>query len=65
MAWGGAFVVIEGVALMNKKEGDTLSEHLRRWFSTMTDNGGWSAHLRKVVPLAFVIWLAGHLYKGW
>lgn len=65
LAWAGAFAVIEGVALMNKKEGDTLSEHLRLWFSTMSNDGGLGCHLKKVVPLAFVIWLVGHLYKGW
>lgn len=65
VAWGVAFAVIEGAALMDKKEGNTLSEHLRKWFCTMTESGGLSAHLKKIVPLTFVIWLVGHLYKGW
>ncbi|MFF3055009.1 hypothetical protein [Streptomyces sp. NPDC057909] len=34
VGWLAAFVVIEGKALFNKTEGDTLSEHVWRWFST-------------------------------
>jgi hypothetical protein len=31
IAWGLAFVVIEGVALFNSSRGDTLSEHVWAW----------------------------------
>lgn len=51
LAWGGLFVVIEGAALLNKKRGDTLSEHI--WFLRSRKVG------RFVVP-AFLGWLAYH-----
>jgi hypothetical protein len=39
IAWGLCFAGIEGVALANDARGDTLSEHLRRWFRTDTHLG--------------------------
>ncbi|HEY9416163.1 MAG TPA: hypothetical protein VIQ30_15485 [Pseudonocardia sp.] len=31
IAWGVAFAVIEGVALVNSRSGETLSEHVWAW----------------------------------
>jgi hypothetical protein len=40
IAWGLAFAAIEGVALTrDRREGATLSQHLRRWFRTDTHTG--------------------------
>ncbi len=39
LLWGLAFAVIEAVALLNDKKGDTLSEHFRLWFRTDTKIG--------------------------
>jgi hypothetical protein len=34
LVWGLAFAVIEGVALVNSRRGDTLSEHVWAWLGT-------------------------------
>jgi len=53
IAWLTAFAVIEGAALADKDEGDTLSEHVRKWFATHTRPG----------RLAFAaVWLG---FAGW
>jgi hypothetical protein len=61
-AWGLAFAVIEGAALRNDTRGDTLSEHLRRWFRTDTHTGRtiWLI----VSALFFVAWLIPHIAFG-
>lgn len=33
VGWLGAFAVIEGVALARDDRGDTLSEHVWKWFA--------------------------------
>lgn len=61
------FVLPELHALLNKQQGDTLSENIRLWLKTDTPGGGasWLA----VVSLLFglVVWLAGHIANvpGW
>lgn len=37
--WILAFAVVEGVAVVNDAQGDTLSEHFRLWFRTDTKLG--------------------------
>jgi hypothetical protein len=32
--WIAEFIIIEGTALLNDRDNDTLSEHLRLWFRT-------------------------------
>lgn len=65
LAWFAAFLLIEGWALFNRTEGDTLSEHVWSW---------WHVHDRRPtvlvvlarVPLAlFLTWLLLHLTFGW
>jgi hypothetical protein len=65
IAWLAAFVAIEGKALFNKTEGDTLSEHVWRWFGTakLTKPSGW-VRLRRFVLLAFMAWLSVHFLTG-
>lgn len=69
LGWLAAFCVIEGKALFNKTEGDTLSEHVWKWFSTQrtaTKQGqptGW-VRLRRFVLLAFMAWLSVHFLTG-
>lgn len=36
---GGSFAVVEAFALRNDMPGDTLSEHVRKWFSVHTKIG--------------------------
>ncbi|AFU61984.1 MULTISPECIES: hypothetical protein [Streptomyces] len=67
--WLGAFLVIEGKALFNKEKGDTLSEHVWRWFSTERtakaagQPTGW-VRLRRFTLLAFMAWLSAHFVTG-
>jgi hypothetical protein len=66
IAWLAAFVAIEGKALFNKTKGDTLSEHVWKWFATSKlDNKptGW-VRLRRIGLLAFMAWLSVHFLTG-
>jgi hypothetical protein len=71
LAWLGAFVALEGPALMNKTQGDTLSEHVWKWFATSRadmkkDNGkttGW-VRVRRVILVGFMAWLSIHFATG-
>lgn len=56
--WGAAFAVIEGVAIVNDKRDDTLSEHLRKWFSTR-DKAGRTVWL--VISGSFFAWFVTHI----
>ncbi|MEU9126595.1 hypothetical protein AB0D08_00505 [Kitasatospora sp. NPDC048540] len=69
VAWLAAFAAIEGKALFNKTEGDTLSEHVWKWFGTARDDrpqgqpNGW-LRLRRFTLLAFLAWLSVHFLTG-
>lgn len=56
--WGLAFAVIEGAALINKEQGDTLSEHLRKWFNTGSKAGRWAW---LVTAGVFFAWFVTHI----
>ena len=61
IGWLAIFAAVEGVALVRKAPGDTLSEHVWRWFAigepgkrpAMT---GW-VRLRRFALLAGLAWL--------
>lgn len=67
LAWLGAFGVIEGLALANKRQNDTLSEHIWRWFATQSDGPakptGW-IRARRFILVAFLAWLSAHFLSG-
>ncbi|WJN63257.1 hypothetical protein [Streptomyces phage phiScoe54] len=65
LAWIGLFLAIEGKALFNKTEGDTLSEHVWKWFGTskLAKPSG-TVRLRRFVLLAFMAWLSVHFLTG-
>lgn len=58
VAWGVAFAVIEGVALFNDRQGDTLSEHFRKWFSTKEKKG---RTLWVFISIVFFAWFTLHI----
>jgi hypothetical protein len=62
LLWIGMFLAIEVPAILNKRPGDTLSEHAWRWFSVQGKATGWRA--RRFVLLAFLAWLSAHLLTG-
>lgn len=37
--WIAAFIAFEAAALIDRRKGDTLSEHVREWFRTNTPRG--------------------------
>ncbi len=61
LLWIGMFFVIEVPALRNKQVGDTLTEHVRKWFSTKEKAKGWKA--RRGVLAAFLGWLTLHFFN--
>lgn len=61
IAWLLIFVVVEAVAVRNDVRDDTLSEHLRQWFSVHTKPGR-TAFL--VVFAGFAAWFAVHILTG-
>ncbi|MBC9714493.1 hypothetical protein H9Y04_18195 [Streptomyces sp. TRM66268-LWL] len=58
LVWLAALVALEGSALVNKKPGDTLSEHVWKWFAVKSR--GRFAGFRRAVLLMGLAWLAGH-----
>lgn len=57
--WLAMFGVIEGIALIRKDSGDTLSEHIWKWFSVKDKATGWQA--RRGVLAVFLVWLTAHM----
>jgi hypothetical protein len=63
LLWILQFIAIEGQALLNKTPGDTLTEHVHKWFSLETKGFGWRA--RRASLIAFLSWLTLHfLFPG-
>ncbi|MEV5330848.1 hypothetical protein [Streptomyces werraensis] len=69
IGWLTAFAAIEGKALFNKEKGDTLSEHVWRWFSTARTADkqgqptGW-VRFRRFALLSGMTWLVAHFLTG-
>lgn len=59
------FAIPELHAILNKQNGDTLSENIRLWLKTDTPGGG-AAWLRVWAGLLIVVvWLGGHIMNWW
>jgi hypothetical protein len=61
------FVVCEGIALFNKTEGDTLSEHVWAFLGYREHRIGpptGSERIRRFLTLAGLAWLSVHLLTG-
>ena len=60
------FVVVETIALVRKKRGDTLSEHVWDWFCLKGKKDGKSAWciIRRVLFFGFWLWLTVHFLSG-
>ena len=63
LAWFGLFIGIEAAALINKDKGDTLSEHIWKWFS-VKEPGSRKRTIRVATLGAFLAWLAVHFLSG-
>jgi hypothetical protein len=65
VGWIAAFCAIEGVALYRRQPGDTLSEHVWKWFHTAKDTvPDRTTRLRRFVLVAFLAWLSAHFLTG-
>ena len=62
IAWLGMFVVIEGWALIDKDPGDTLSEHIWKWFKIKEKPRQWT--WRRAALAGFLVWLLVHMVAG-
>ena len=60
--WIVMFLVIEGKAIIDKDRGDTLSEHVWKWFGVKSKPLGWKQ--RRWALAAFLGWLTTHLVTG-
>ena len=66
IGWLLIFAVLEAIALVRKKRGDTLSENTWRWFSLKGDKGSlkWWQSLTRLGFMAFWAWLTIHFFTG-
>lgn len=62
LLWLAAFLVIEGFAIFNKDRGDTLSEHVWKWFKINDKPRQWT--WRRGVLAIFLVWLLVHMVAG-
>lgn len=60
--WLVMFLAIEGAALVNRDRGDTLSEHVWKWFGLRGKPSGY--RWRRFAFLAFWAWLTVHFFTG-
>lgn len=65
LAWGAAFLLIEGHALANKTPDDTLSEHVWGWFHVRDARPTPLVIAARIVLALFLLWLAAHMVFGW
>lgn len=63
LLWLAVLLVVEGVALLNRRKGDTLSEHAWEWFSVRDQSTAWRT-LRFAGGAAFLGWLLIHIVTG-
>lgn len=66
VAWLLAFVAIETWALIDRRRGDTLSEHAWDWFcltGTKAGKSGWCI-IRRIVFFSAWLWLTIHFVTG-
>ena len=62
LLWLAIFCIIEGFALANKRQEDTLSEHVWEWFCVK--RGGSRKWLRYSLLVIFLLWLTIHFLTG-
>lgn len=69
-AWLGlvalSFALLEGVALVKREDGDTLSENTRRWIRTEHTWRSWGALGFVAGLVGFVVWFLPHIvFRAW
>ena len=62
LLWLACFLAIELPAILNRRAGDTLSEHVWLWASVKGKGAWW--RIRRIVLGAFLLWLSVHMLTG-
>ena len=62
VVWILVFVVIEAVAIADKKKGDTLSEHLWAWFDIKDAEKFYK--LKRFAFVSALVWFVMHILTG-
>jgi hypothetical protein len=65
LLWFAGFLLLELPALANKRDGDTLSEHVWSWFHVQDSRHTAVTWILRCVLLLFLGWLFLHLGFGW
>jgi hypothetical protein len=60
----GAAAIWEAVAIISKRKGDTLSEHVWKWFAVNDPLRRGGRGLRRTVLLLGMVWLTAHFVTG-
>lgn len=63
--WLLFFLVVEGEALFNRRDGDTFSEFTWRLFRVHDRRPTWLVVAGRVLLGTFLLWLLLHLTFGW
>ena len=62
ITWFGFFAILEGIAMFRKEKGDTLSEHVWKWFAIKKE--GKLTKTRRLALAAGLLWVAVNLMSG-
>ena len=62
--WGLMFLAIEGMALIDKDKGDTLSEHVWKWIGKRGYEKPTGYKVRRGALGVGLLWLIGHFFFG-
>ena len=65
LAWGFVFVVVETLAIIDRRRGDTLSEHVWKWLKVGARQPTLLVWVARAGVLIFCAWLGFHLAFGW
>ncbi|GAA2082593.1 hypothetical protein [Actinomadura alba] len=65
IVWIAAFATLEGLALRDKRPGDTLSEFVWRVFRVRDRRPTVATWIGRGLLLIGGVWLTGHLAFGW
>jgi hypothetical protein len=62
--WIVAFLALEIPALLDRRLGDTLSEHVWIWFKVKDVRPTAFTWVMRLTLVAFMVWLSGHFIFG-
>ncbi len=63
--WWVLFVILEGLALFNREDGDTLSEHIRKWFRVKDPRPTAFTWVMRSILMVTLLWFITHFFFEW